>query len=178
MTTDQVPPSRPQLGIAVQVDGEPWLQVPDLGTSAPDEPHYVVSPHADGASVVEFGDGVHGRRPPSDSSIGVRYRASGRYSSVLLQQGRVIVDADWDEAAPVGTCGVYRASVLDSADPLAQRRLLVQVPELGGEAAAWAVACLPVGGANEVPAAGDGVWVAAESGDASRLDCSETGWRY
>ncbi len=161
--------TRGALGIAVEVDGEPWLQVPDLGASAPDEPHYLVRHREDGASVVEFGDGVHGRRPSSDSSIGVRYGAGRRYSSVLLQRGRVIVDTDWGEAPPGGTCGVFRATVLDNVDPLAQRRLLVQVPDLHGDQAAWAVACLPAGGPDEIPAAGDGVWVAVESCDPSRL---------
>ena len=70
---------------------------PDSGT---DDRHYVVSRRADGASVVEFGDGVHGRRPPAGSSIGVRYRHAGAYSSVLLQEGRVVIDADWSEKSP------------------------------------------------------------------------------
>ncbi len=157
------------LGIVVEVDGKPWLQVADLAASGPDEPHYLVRQREDGARVIEFGDGVHGRRPPSDSSIGVRYGAAPRYSSVLLEQGRVIVDTDWGEAPPGGTCGVLRATVLDNADPLGQRRLLVRVADVTGDQEAWAVACLPAGGAHEIPAAGDGVWVAVESGDPSRL---------
>lgn len=83
--------------LALEVDGHRWCQVADLADSDADDQHYVVGRRADGASVVEFGDGVHGRRPPAGSSIGVRYRHAGRYSSVLVQEGRVVVDAEWTE---------------------------------------------------------------------------------
>lgn len=70
-------------------------------------------------------------------------------------------------ASPRGV--VHRATVLDNVDPLAQRRLLVQVPDVSGDDAEWAMACLPPGGADEIPAVGDGVWVGLESCDPSRL---------
>ena len=98
--------------IEVEVDGHPWHQVTDLAGSGAEDPHYLVSRRDDGASVIEFGDGVHGRRPPSNNSIGVRYRHAGAYSSVLLQQGRVIIDTDVSEEPVRATCGVYRATVL------------------------------------------------------------------
>jgi len=69
-------------------------------------------------TLVEFGDGVHGQAPSSGSAIGVRYRVGARYSSVLLQQGRVVLDADGGEAPPVIACGIYRATVVENADPL------------------------------------------------------------
>ncbi|NYG05587.1 hypothetical protein BJ986_000074 [Phycicoccus badiiscoriae] len=122
----------------------------------------------DGATVIEFGDGVHGRQPPSGSSIGVGYRHGGGYISVLLQQGRVIIDADQSEAPSSPGCGVYRAVVLDATDPLRQHRLLVRIPDLSGDDAVWAAACLPGPAASAVPAVGSGVWVALESGDPSR----------
>lgn len=65
-------------------------------------------------------------------------------------------------------CGVYPATVLDNTDPLMQHRLFVRVPALGADDGVWAAACLPVGGTNDVPAIGDGVWIALESGDPSR----------
>ncbi len=151
--------------IEIDVDGGRWWQVPDFGGSGPDDRHYIVSHDADGATVVEFGDGVHGQRPSSGSSIGVRYRAQARYLSVLLQQGRVILDADVTETAPVTMCGVYRGSVTANADPLGQRRLRVQVPGVNGDEVVWAVACLPSGGNDQTPGIGDDVWVAFESGD-------------
>jgi hypothetical protein len=85
--------------LVLEVDGRPWRQVTDLADSGEDDRHYAVSRRADGASVIEFGDGVHGQRPPSGSSIGVRYRHAGRSSSVLLQEGRVVIDADWRETS-------------------------------------------------------------------------------
>jgi|GEM_PF-1233499 len=154
--------------IEVEVDGHPWRQVTDLAGSGAEDPHYLVSRRDDGASVIEFGDGVHGRRPPSNNSIGVRYRHAGAYSSVLLQQGRVIIDTDVSEEPVRATCGVYRATVLDNADPLMHRRLLVRVPDVSGDEPVWAAACLPVPEIQEGPTVGDGVWIALESCDPSR----------
>jgi Type VI secretion system/phage-baseplate injector OB domain len=154
--------------IEVEVDGHPWHQVADLAGSGAEDAHFVVSRRDDGASVIEFGDGVHGRRPPSDTSIGVRYRHGGRYSSVQLQQGRVVIDADVSQEPVHAMCGVYRATVLDNADPLMRRRLLVRVPEVSGDEPVWAAACLPVPEAQEGPTVGDGVWIALESCDPSR----------
>lgn len=154
--------------IELEVDGESWLRVTDLAGSASEDHHYLVSRRDDGANVIEFGDGVHGQRPPSGSSIGVRHQSAGAYSSVVLQQGRVVLDADENEEPPRATCGLYRATVLDNADPLGQERLLVRVPEVSGHESVWAAACLPVPDAKDVPAIGAGVWIALESGDPSR----------
>jgi len=152
----------------VEVEGHPWHRVTDLAGSGAEDPHYLVTRRDDGASVIEFGDGVHGRQPPSNNSIGVRYRHAGAYWSVLLQQGRVIIDTDVSEEPVRSTCGVYRATVLENADPLMQRRLQVRVPDVSGDESVWAAACLPVPGTEEVPAIGDGVWIALESCDPSR----------
>jgi hypothetical protein len=152
----------------VEVDGHAWRQVTDLAGSGAEDRHYLVSRRADGATVIEFGDGVHGQRPPSNSSIGVRYWHAGTYLSVLMQQGRVTIDADESEHPSRPTCGVYRAVVVDNTDPLLQRRLLLRVPDIWGDEAVWAAACLPMSGAKGVPAVGDGVWIALESGDPSR----------
>ncbi len=78
------------------------------------------------------------------------------------------VDTDESEEPTRATCGLYRAVVLDNADPLVQRRLLVRVPGVSGDESVWAAACLPVPGVKEVPAVGDEVWIAFESGDPSR----------
>jgi hypothetical protein len=64
-----------------------------------------------------------------------------------------------------GYGGTYRASVVDDADPMAQHRLLVLVPEVYGDASAWAAASLPGGPAGPMPAIGDLVWVSFEHGD-------------
>jgi hypothetical protein len=157
-----------EVEVEVEVDGHPWRQVTDLSGSDPQDRHYVVSRRADGASVIEFGDGVHGRKPSADHTIGVRYRHGGAYSSLLLQEGRVVLDSDWSEEPSSHTCGVHAAVVLDNTDPLRRRRLLVRVPDLSGVTAVWAMACLPDPGATELPAPGEGVWVAFESCDPSR----------
>jgi hypothetical protein len=155
-------------GFELEVDGQRWRQVTDLADSGADDRHFVVSEGDGGASVIEFGDGVHGQRPPTSGSIGVRYRQGGGYASVLLQQGRVIIDTDGGEEPSRHTCGVYAAVVLDNSDPLERRRLFVRVPDISGDEALWAAACLPGGGTTETPAIGDGVWVALESCDPSR----------
>jgi hypothetical protein len=160
---------RPGLALAVEVevevDGRRWQQVEDLGASAPEDSHYRVTQGEDGATVVQFGDGVHGRRPPEGSSIGVYHRGSGRLSGVLVEPGRVVVDLDRAEPPAIEACGVYRATVVGNVDPLMRRRLQVRVPALLGDAVLWAMACLPAGGTDEVPAVGDGAWVAFEAGD-------------
>lgn len=154
--------------IEIEIDGRPWLQVSDLAGSAAQDHHYVVSRRDDGASVIEFGDGVHGQRPPTGSSRGVSYRSGAGAWSVLLDQGSIVVDTDESPARTRGTGGLHRATVLDNADPRGQRRLLVLVPDVSGQAPVWAAACRPVAGAEDVPAIGEGVWVALESGDPSR----------
>ena len=154
--------------VEVEVDGHPWQQVTDLAGSGAQDPHFVVSQGDGGASVIEFGDDTRGRRPPSGATIGVRYRRGGAYTSVLLQQGRVIIDTDVGDAPVPAACGVYRASVLDDADPLMQRRLLVRIPDVSADAPVWAAACLPTPDSQMGLAVGDGVWVALESGDPSR----------
>ncbi len=160
--------ARAELGIGIELDGMPWRQVPHLASSGPEDRHYVVRPGSEGVTLVEFGDGVHGQRPSSGSAIGVRYRAGARYSSVLQQQGRVIIDTDVGEAPSVVACGIYRATVVENADPLMQRRLRAQLPGVSGGEAVWALGCVPLGGFDEIPGIGDGVWVGFESGDPSR----------
>ena len=85
-----------------------------------------------------------------------------------LDTGRHRSSRRTSEAPPGHVHGVHAAVVVDNTDPLRRRRLLVQVPGLGDEAALWAMACLPDPGSTELPAPGQGVWVAFEAGDPSR----------
>ncbi len=160
--------ARADLEVGIEVDSKPWRQVPTLDGSGSDDRHYVVRRRNDGGILIGFGDGVYGQRPSSGSSIGVRYRAGGRYSSVLLQQGRVTIDTDRAEVPTLMACGIYRGTVLENVDPLAQRRLRIQVPSVSGDEARWALACLQPGGSDEIPGTGDEVWVAFELCDSSR----------
>ena len=159
--------------IRVEVDGERWHERADFAESGPDDRHFVIT-QEDGRAVIQFGDGEHGQRPESDSDVRVRYRSGGgasgnrsRFVGVRLQEGRVVIDADWNE--PAGEFfGLYRAVVTDNTDPLLTRRLRVIVPEVTADVGVWAMACLPPGSIDEIPSVGDGVWVAFEAGDPDR----------
>lgn len=130
------------------------LLADELGTyaeraaSGAEDDHVRVSRRADGSTVVVFGDGVHGRRPPSGGLVTVTYRTGS--------------------STPAGSVlGLHRGVVLDAVDPMMERRLLVRVPSVLGDQGAWALACLPVGAADDLPDVGDAVWVAFEGGDRS-----------
>jgi Type VI secretion system/phage-baseplate injector OB domain len=73
---------------------------------------------------------------------------------------------------PVALSGLYRAIVVDNADPERLGRVKVAVPSvMGAGQAAWAMPCVPYGGVRQrkpVPAAGTPVWVAFEGGDIAK----------
>jgi len=155
---------RRRSSIRVDVDGERWRAVPSLADSGPDDHHFVLTTRDDGSAIVQFGDGEHGLTPSGGGDIRVRYRSGNGYTSVHLQQGRVVIDADWNEADATAF-GIYRAVVVDNLDPLMKRRLRVLIPSITGDVGVWALACVPPGVGDEVPSVGDQVWVAFESGD-------------
>jgi Type VI secretion system/phage-baseplate injector OB domain len=169
--------------LRVECDGERWLEVASLDESGPDDRHYVVSSGEDGATIIRFGDGEHGRRPATGAALRVAYRRGSGFTSVLLQEGRVVIDADWNapaepaqpaEPAEAGEpaepgepalCGVYRARVLDATDPTGKGRLQVQIPAVSGSSPGWAVRSAPAAASADLPAVGDLVWVAFEACD-------------
>jgi hypothetical protein len=55
--------------------------------------------------------------------------------------------------------------VLDDVDPVGQRRLQVEVPDVFGDGPVWAAASLPVGAEDLLPGVGEAVWVSFEHGD-------------
>lgn len=66
--------------------------------------------------------------------------------------------------------GKYRGAVRNNVDPMMKGRLLVEVPDVGGNLlSSWAMPCLPVAGLNTgmftVPPVGAGVWIEFERGD-------------
>jgi uncharacterized protein involved in type VI secretion and phage assembly len=67
--------------------------------------------------------------------------------------------------------GKYRGTVVDNADNTGRARLKVKVPAVMGNAAIWALPCLPLAGpgmgAYLIPEEGAGVWVEFEAGDPS-----------
>lgn len=150
--------------ISVTVEGLPWRQVRDLGRSGPVDPHFVVRPGDDGTHVIEFGDGVHGRRPPSEAAIDVRYRSPGQSAPVVgVEAGRLVVGP---VAEPDRAGGIHVGFVVDLADPDGRGRVQVRLPALG-DVAMWAAGCFPVGAVGVLPEVGDQVWVAFEAGDSS-----------
>ena len=154
-------------GVALEVGADLWERVATLESSGPEDRHYTTQEDEQGRTVVTFGDGVRGARLPSGAQIvTATYDTRGRYGRVVLQVGRVELDSDAppDEDASRPRCGVYRGRVIDAADPLARRRLRIEVPEVFGADSVWALPCAPVGEV-AVPAAGQSVWILFEQGD-------------
>jgi hypothetical protein len=60
--------------VSVQVDGVTWRWTSDLAAAAPGDEVFTVEPET---GVVQFGDGVQGRRPPAGARIIVSYRHGG-----------------------------------------------------------------------------------------------------
>src|SRR5262249_28267189 len=60
--------------IAITVGGLPWREVASLQDAGPDDAVYVVSRQDDGSATVRFGDGRHGRRPPTGARVSAAYR--------------------------------------------------------------------------------------------------------
>lgn len=69
------------------------------------------------------------------------------------------------EDRPMGRLhGIYRAVVVNAADPLRRSRVQVRVKDVLGTGVAWALPCVPVG-SRAVPKVGAGIWVMFEGGD-------------
>jgi hypothetical protein len=68
--------ARPAVTLAGTLLGatEPWLPQLDLLGSDGDTAEFVVEVENDGAAMLRFGDGVHGRRPETDTSFEATYR--------------------------------------------------------------------------------------------------------
>ena len=160
---DSTAQRRPE--ITVEVDGETWTEVPGLDASGPADRHYVVSTDEDRGTVITFGDGEQGRRPPEGSNVRAEFRLGRRYVRVRMQQGSIAVDADWNEAGDgLRFYGIYRAMVVENNDPQQRRRLLVRVPSVAPQPLGWALPALTDSPAT-LPPPGQEVWVLFEAGD-------------
>lgn len=72
---DPAMPSGVRADLDVNVSGEIWTQVANLGDSGPTDAHYQVRQSEDGLLWISFGDGHHGRRLPTGSNnLRVTYR--------------------------------------------------------------------------------------------------------
>jgi hypothetical protein len=62
--------------------------------------------------------------------------------------------------------GIYRGTVMNTADPMMTGRIQVSIPSVVGGATSWALPCRPVN-STDAPRIGTAVWVMFENGDAS-----------
>jgi hypothetical protein len=156
--------------IELEIDGQAWHHVPDLQEAGPQDHLYQARVDKEGRLVLRFGDGQHGARlPAAFSTLQLRFDPGTRYAGVVLMQGAVELDQDWNEpdARLRRPCGVYRARVIDNKDPSGMMRVRVEVPEVLGPHAVWAMPCMPVG-VFALPAIDQGVWVMFEDARPSR----------
>ena len=161
--------SRQKVKVELEVNGEVWRRVQTFDGTGPDDRVYVARTNEDGTTTLVFGDGKHGARLPTETDqVTATYRPSKHYTAVLVQQGRVILDSDWNGTVTPSSrfYGIYHGIVTDNADPSSLNRVRVQVPEVLGNQEEWALPCVPVG-ATAVPAVGKAVWIAFESGNPS-----------
>jgi predicted phage baseplate assembly protein len=80
------PPQVPEL--EVYVEGRKWSRVASLFGHAPEEEIYIVREDADGASYIQFGDGLTGARLPSGiKNVSIRYR-SGNGANGVIKTGK------------------------------------------------------------------------------------------
>jgi hypothetical protein len=128
------------------------------------------NPHDPGVTLAELfaylADviGTYQDRVAAESRLG-----SSRFIGIRLQEGRVTVDADWnDQPDQPRRFGLYRGVVIDSVDPLGKGRLRVEVPNVTASAQPWALPSLGPGTTPALPAPGAIVWVAFEEGDVDR----------
>ena len=81
--------------VNIKIDGKAWNPVSSFRDSKPEDRHYVVKTEPGGETIVLFGDGKNGRRPPPGSEIRASYRdsagARGKGS-----RSRLKISFSWD----------------------------------------------------------------------------------
>lgn len=77
---------------AVTVEGERWLHVESLDEAGPDDEVFVVDPVT---GTVEFGDGVHGKRPVGTVTTKARNRTGAGGAGAITAAGAVWVAGTW-----------------------------------------------------------------------------------
>lgn len=152
--------------VSLLVDDVPWVRVSDFDHSGPDDQHYVLAVGEDGRASVRFGDGEHGRRPPTDGKVELRYGRGKEGLSVVIAPDRLTLSGLPQDSASGKVYGIQRAVVVEAHDPRGLGRLLVRVPRVTGEASVWALPCFgPQSRAAGLPGEGALGWVLYEDGD-------------
>jgi hypothetical protein len=106
----------------VTVDGERWTRVPDVSNSGPEDRVYSVNEDDSGGSWIRFGDGTHGKRPASGSSVAATYRAGPNQVQLTLTRTASSPTPDVDlwlvikNGAEELSFGQYSTEQTDSAD--------------------------------------------------------------
>lgn len=87
-------------GVTVTVNSKPWRLVSSFADSGPRDRVFSAVRTPDGRSVVTFGDGVHGARPPAGGSITVGYRSGGggQHTELSVRLQRTASDPTLDQA--------------------------------------------------------------------------------
>jgi len=168
------------LKIDLEIDGVQWRRVDSLEGAGPGDRVFSIRIGEDGTAGVVFGDGIEGARPQAGEihiqasyraggtsmSTDTRFRTGEHFPSVRLQQGRVLLDSDWNEThgTPRLFCGIFRGVVVSNQDPSGSMRLKVRVPEVSGRLESWALPCVSPGITN-LPSVGATVWILFEGGD-------------
>lgn len=97
-------------------DPEPWVPVPNLLSSHPEDLQFVAEVDDDGDAILRFGDDAYGRRPSTATGVQAIYRigngAAGNLGSGAL--AHVVLPASW---VPVVTAVRHPLSARDGADP-------------------------------------------------------------
>ena len=81
--------------VNIEINGEAWTRVGSLKDSKPEDRHYVVKTKPGGETVVVFGDGRKGRRPPPGSEITASYRESAGPRGNTSRR-RLKISFSWD----------------------------------------------------------------------------------
>jgi len=81
--------------VNIKIDGRAWTPVDSFKDSKPEDRHYVVKTKPGGETVVVFGDGRKGRRPPPASEITASYRESAGPRGNTSRR-RLKISFSWD----------------------------------------------------------------------------------
>ena len=85
--------------VTVTVNGKRWQLVSSLADAGPHDHVFSITTTADGKTIVQFGDGVYGARPPASGKITVTYRSGGGASgNVDVTLTRAASDPTLDQA--------------------------------------------------------------------------------
>jgi hypothetical protein len=180
--------------ITVMINGNKWHELSSLQSAKPHDRCYALQQNQDDSTTILFGDGVNGARPPSgeiniratystgagssgnriDKKISrkveeyqILLSAKDTCSSIHLQPGNVVLDADFNVQLPQKRLffGIYRGSVVSNIDPKGCQRLQVIIPSVLEEGTQiWASPCISKDN-TILPDPGDLIWIGFEAGD-------------